>query len=152
MSAAFILVGYGGINRFQRKRHGFLPRRFGRMDMEQVMPGHDVIFGVGGEMPGGARGCRQRSKVSMMTICPPQQGAWWSQIDGLFKHSLVGRRGNLEQCTCTRELGFARRAGQQAIVPDAVEAAGQETWVRNRRINASVASVITFWRSGPSRR
>lgn len=42
--------------------------------MEQVMPGHGIISGIGVEMSGGARGCRQRSKVSMMIICPPQQG------------------------------------------------------------------------------
>ena len=61
MRAAIILVVSGGMDRFQRKRRGFLPRRFDRMDMEQFMPVHDVISGIGIRMSGGARGCRQRS-------------------------------------------------------------------------------------------
>ena len=37
------------------------------------MPGHDVVVPVAAAACGGARGWRQRSKVSMTTMCPPQQ-------------------------------------------------------------------------------
>ena len=38
------------------------------------MPGHDATSRIGGVIAGGALGCRQRSKASMMTMCPPQHG------------------------------------------------------------------------------
>ena len=38
------------------------------------MPGHDGVVPVAAMPCGGARGCRYRSKVSMMTMCPPQHG------------------------------------------------------------------------------
>ena len=38
------------------------------------MPGHDVVVPVDTMPCGGARGCRQRSKVRVMTMCPPQHG------------------------------------------------------------------------------
>ncbi len=51
-----------------------LPKRHGDdMAWEQTVPGHDgVPVAVGAR--GGARGCIQRSKVSMMRMRPPQQG------------------------------------------------------------------------------
>ena len=55
-----------------------LPHRPSRSDSDRfagpAMPGHDTISRISSADDGGARGCRQRSKVSMTTICPPQQG------------------------------------------------------------------------------
>jgi len=38
------------------------------------MPDHGVVSRVSGGGNGGARGWHQRAKVSMMVMCPPQQG------------------------------------------------------------------------------
>jgi len=38
------------------------------------MPGHGAVVPVGSVACGGARGWRQRSKVSMMSMRPPQHG------------------------------------------------------------------------------
>lgn len=38
------------------------------------MPGHGAGSRAGVAVPGGARGCCRRPKVSMMIMCPPQQG------------------------------------------------------------------------------
>lgn len=42
--------------------------------MEQIMPGHDTSSRRGAAACGGARGWRQRAKVSMTIMRPPQQG------------------------------------------------------------------------------
>ena len=39
-----------------------------------AVPGHGVIFPVGAGATGGPRGGIQRLNVSMMIMCPPQQG------------------------------------------------------------------------------
>lgn len=54
---------------YRRRKHG---NRVAGLD--QAMPGHGVMVPVGTASLGGARGCRQRSKVSMTTMCPPQHG------------------------------------------------------------------------------
>lgn len=41
---------------------------------DQVVPGHARTVPVVAIVDGGARGCCQRSNVSMMIMCPPQQG------------------------------------------------------------------------------
>lgn len=69
-----LLVGGGRIIAGERMRRGFLQRRFGRMDGKQAMPDHGVLSRAGGVDDGGARGWRQRSKVSMIVMCPPQHG------------------------------------------------------------------------------
>jgi hypothetical protein len=43
------------------------------VEEDQAVPGHDGAP-VAAEARGGARGCIQRSKVSMTRVCPPQQG------------------------------------------------------------------------------
>ena len=42
--------------------------------MEQAAPGHGITIPVERAEVGGARGCIQRSNVSMMIMRPPQQG------------------------------------------------------------------------------
>ena len=74
VSARSILVMYGGTDDVRHERHRFLPRCLGRMHIGQAMPDHGANSGIRIGMFGGARGCRQRSKVSMMTMWPPQQG------------------------------------------------------------------------------
>lgn len=47
----------------------------------QAVPGHEAILRVERGGFGGARGCIQRSNVSMMTMRPPQQGqGGWTSI------------------------------------------------------------------------
>jgi len=53
------------------ERHGF------DVEEDQAVPGHDGVRVAAGAR-GGARGCIQRSKVSMMRMRPPQQGQGWS--------------------------------------------------------------------------
>jgi hypothetical protein len=53
------------------ERHG------GDVEEDQAVPGHDDVPVAAGAR-GGARGCIQRSKVSMMRMRPPQQGQGWS--------------------------------------------------------------------------
>jgi hypothetical protein len=50
-----------------------LERRGFDEEKDQAVPGHDEAP-VAAEAWGGARGCVQRSKVSMMRMGPPQQG------------------------------------------------------------------------------
>jgi hypothetical protein len=76
---------------------------------------------------GGARGCCQRSKVSMTTICPPQHGhgGRWSTGSSALSSWLV-RGATVEQLAGERQAGLAGGAGEQAIVADAMEAARQD--------------------------
>lgn len=47
----------------------------------QAVPGHETILRIERGGFGGARGCIQRSNVSMMTMRPPQQGqGGWTSI------------------------------------------------------------------------
>src|ERR1700760_511371 len=48
----------------------------------QAVPGHDGVLPVVADGCGGARGSRQRPKVAMMVMCPPQQGQGGSQSCG----------------------------------------------------------------------
>jgi hypothetical protein len=58
----------------ERHASGLSSERHGcDVDEDQAVPGHDGAPVVA-EAKGGARGCIQRSKVSMMRIRPPQQG------------------------------------------------------------------------------
>src|SRR5215831_13559055 len=56
-----------------------------------------------------------------------------------------------EQFAGARDVVGAGGLCQQAVVADAMEALGR-TWMRNRRMNSSVASVIRLYRSRPSLR
>jgi hypothetical protein len=49
----------------------------------------------------------------------------------------------------SRDRLGAIRAGEQAVVADAMEAFGS-TWMRNRRMNSLTSSVIVVYRPGPS--
>src|SRR5689334_301555 len=48
----------------------------------QAVPGHDAVLPVVADGCGGARGSRQRPKVAMMVMRPPQQGQGGSQSCG----------------------------------------------------------------------
>lgn len=63
-----IPVMYGGIDDARHERYRFPPRCLGRMHIGQAMPDHGANSGIRIGMFGGARGCRQRSKVSMMIM------------------------------------------------------------------------------------
>lgn len=72
------IVGRAGHRCGQRcyghERHHRRKRKNRVAGMDWTMPGHGVVVPAGAALFGGARGCRQRSKVSMTTMCPPQHG------------------------------------------------------------------------------
>ncbi len=55
--------------RHRHRRHKTFGERCG-----QAMPGHGAVVPVAAVACGGARGWHQRSKVSTITMCPPQHG------------------------------------------------------------------------------
>ena len=69
--ARIISVMYGGIDDALHERHRFPPRCLGRMHIGQAMPDHGANSGIRIGMFGGARGFRQRWKVSMMIMWSP---------------------------------------------------------------------------------
>jgi hypothetical protein len=83
--------------------------------------------------------------------------AWFTQGErddlGLrFCHGNRFSRRAAEVRTDPVDIHLAGRAGQQAIVPDAVEPVWQDmesgrTWIRNRRMNSGVARRMTLERS-----
>ena len=77
-------------------------------------------------VPGGPRGCLHRSNVSMTIMRPPQQGHGGRKSSGSSVSVVIGRRGDVQQFASEREAGLAGGAGEQAVVPDAVEAARQD--------------------------
>ena len=58
----------------QRERHRHRKHKTFGERCGQAMPGHGAVVPVAAVACGGARGCRQRSNVSMTTMCPPQHG------------------------------------------------------------------------------
>jgi hypothetical protein len=58
------------------------------------------------------------------------------------------RRCQSQEFAHSRDRLGAIRAGEQAVVADAMEAFGQ--WMRNRRMNSPTSSVIVVYRPGPS--
>jgi len=56
----------------------------------RAVPDHGVALPVGAAEAGGARGCIQRWKVSMMIMCPPQQGhCELATLDGFAPHVIA---------------------------------------------------------------
>ena len=55
---------------------------------------------------------------------------------------------HVEQLTRLRDVVGASGVGEEAVVADAMEAAGRHV-IRKRRMNSSMASVITLARSRP---
>ena len=90
---------------------------------------------------GRCRGFAPRSKTSMMIMRPPQHG----QLGLLGSTAAaVGSPSGFadgEQLTRACDVVGAGAVGEQAVVADAVEAVGS-TWMRNRRMNSPVASVM----------
>jgi hypothetical protein len=64
---------------------------------------------------------------------------------------LAPRLRDGEQLTRSRDVLGTLAAGEQAVVANAMEAVGS-TWIRKRRMNSFVASVIVLYRSRPSMR
>jgi len=63
------------VERHSRRERHHRRKRTGRAARcRRAMPGHGAVVPVGLVACGGAQGCRQRSKVSMTTMRPPQQG------------------------------------------------------------------------------
>jgi hypothetical protein len=78
---------------------------------------------------GGARGCIQRSKVSMMRIAPAAARARRAPIERFCRFDslrLGWRRRHGTQFAGARNIEFAHGAGEQAVVADAVEAMWQD--------------------------
>ena len=63
-----------GEDQTRHECHDLPQRGFCGTDYRQAMPGHGARFRTRVVVGGGARGCCQRSKVSMTIMCPPQQG------------------------------------------------------------------------------
>ena len=62
----------------------------------------------------------------------------------------LGRRwGQVEELSHGFHRFGAIAAGEQAIVTDAMDTLGR-TWVRKRRMNSPISSVMVVWRPGPS--
>ena len=88
---------------------------------------HDVSILIG--LDGRVRGVEPLSKVSMMTMRPPQHGHVGRDVGG--SSARVSAWSGLSGCARTpsrsraRARFSARAIGEQAVVTDAVEAAGQ---------------------------
>lgn len=80
------------------------------------MPDH----GAAAVAPGAPRGCCHRSNTSMMIMPPPQQG----RVLRFVGASRVESRSHAQEFAGEREAGFAGSTGEQAVVPNAMEAAG----------------------------
>ena len=90
-----------------------------------AVPGHDGAP-VAAAARGGARGCIQRSKVSMTRMRPPQHGQGGRGSGGSTAPTGSDRRRDGQQFAGAGDVGLAGGAGEQAVVADAVEAAGQD--------------------------
>ena len=88
------------------------------------MPGHDVVVPIGAAACGGARGWRQRSKVSMTTMCPPQEGHGGRISVLRVHHQAAAQRRATGGAFEVRPAGGA---GEQPVMPHAVEPARQDT-------------------------
>jgi hypothetical protein len=57
---------------------------------------------------------------------PAAAGAWRPEVLRFVGIAGVGRRGDIQEFAGKREAGLAGGAGEQAVVPDAMEAAWQD--------------------------
>ena len=62
----------------------------------------------------------------MMIMRPPQQGQGGSRSEWLWRFDRLRRRCHGKQFAGTRDTGLAGGTGEQAVMPDAVEAARQD--------------------------
>jgi len=71
---------FGDAGDLRHSGRGFPKQRRNGMEYERATPGHGASSRSYVAAVGGGRGCRQRSNVSMMIICPPQlgHGGCWS--------------------------------------------------------------------------
>jgi hypothetical protein len=53
-------------------------------------------------------------------------GAWRAEVLRFVRITGIGRRGDIQEFACQREAGLAGGAGEQTVVPDAVEAARED--------------------------
>ena len=53
-------------------------------------------------------------------------GAWRAEVVRFVRGVVIGRRGDVQQFAGEREAGLAGGAGEQAVMPDAMEAARQD--------------------------
>jgi len=93
------------------------------------------------------RGVASALETSMMIMRTAADG----QVGFRISTSAAQARPGVETASNSpRRAMFvgAGAAGQEAVVPDAVETV-RRTWIRKRRMNSPVASVMTFWRSRP---
>src|SRR5690606_38746358 len=51
--------------------------------------------------------------------------AWWANVRRVFGCGVIGRRGGVQKLAGTGDVGLACAASEQAIVPNAMEAARQ---------------------------
>ena len=87
-----------------------------------------------------------RAKISTMIIAAPQCGqtkVGWTLATDAVGRLRFGVGDDVQQFTRLCEMLAAAGIGEQAIVADAVEAAGR-TCSRKRRMNSSALSVIAL--------
>jgi hypothetical protein len=72
---------------------------------------------------GGARMFWARGSISMMIMGAPQ--CWQRKVGAVARRSLRLRGAGLEQCASGGEMLLACGIGEEAIVADAMEAAGE---------------------------
>ena len=91
-----------------------------------AMPDHGACLPAVMLAAGGARGWHQRAKVSMMVMCPPQHGhggRWSGGSSGSGSSTGAATPSSLRASAMAVLVG---RTGEQAVMPDAVEAARQD--------------------------
>jgi hypothetical protein len=92
-------------------------------------------------MPGmacGSRSMGNRVGVRAVASLPPRfeqldddhasaaARAWRAEVSRFFRNVVIGRRRDAQQSAREREAGLAGAAGEEAVVPDAMEAVRQD--------------------------
>ena len=123
--------------------------------VQRRVPAHDVSIRMTARDGGRYRGCIPRSKNSMRIMRPPQQGQGGkNRLCRLFLTGTCGLcrwRYRAQQLAQPHDIGGAPRIGEQPVMADAVKALRQDVSIK-RRMNSSVASVITLCLARPSAR
>jgi hypothetical protein len=90
------------------------------------MPGHGAVSRSGVLASGGPRGCVRRSNTSMTIMASAAARARRAEVVWFGRWIVHGVRRGREQAAGEREAGLAGAAGEQAVVPDAMEATRQD--------------------------
>ncbi len=93
-----------------------------RLKVVSCHAGHEAVSRFGGVLFGG---CLHRSNISMIIMRPPQHGHDGRKSSGSSGGIVIRWRGDVQQFASEREASVAGGAGEQAVVPNAVEATRQ---------------------------